>query len=299
VADFLRWHLQEHRPEISVVPARARGTPFSPDDPAILAPVLRAGAIFLGPGSPTYATRQLEGSLAWAYVQARHRLGAALVLASAATIAASQLALPVYELYKVGEELHWSPGLDLLGPYGLSLVFVPHWDNAEGGAELDTSRCFMGRARFDRLRELLPADDSRTIVGIDEHTALVLDLVGGACEVLGRGGVTLVRGGAGASEAEERFVAGRGFPADLLGPVRLPAAEAGLPAGILELARAVAGEPAPDDVTPAEVLALVAEREAARARHDWPAADALRQGIVALGWQVSDTLGGPQVARRD
>ena len=81
--------------------------------------------------------------------------------------------LPVYEIYKVGEELHWIEGLDLFNFYGLKLVFIPHWNNNEGGAELDTSRCFMGQERFMRLIEMLP--DEVTIVGLDEKTALIID----------------------------------------------------------------------------------------------------------------------------
>jgi hypothetical protein len=48
---------------------------------------LDADVIFLGPGSPSYAVRQSQDSLAWQYLVARHRLGAGLALASAATIA--------------------------------------------------------------------------------------------------------------------------------------------------------------------------------------------------------------------
>jgi hypothetical protein len=124
--------------------------------------------LFLGPGSPTYTVRQLAGSLVWHMLLARHRRGAAVIMASAATIAVGALALPVYEIYKVGSELHWQPGLDLLGPYGLSLVVVPHWNNTEGGKDLDTSHCFMGRERWTQLETLLPP--SVTTVGIDEHS---------------------------------------------------------------------------------------------------------------------------------
>ncbi|NTU81788.1 MAG: cysteinyl-tRNA synthetase, partial [Chloroflexales bacterium] len=192
VSDYVATRLQQLRPQMRLLPARARGTDLSPDSPAATAGLREAGLIFLGPGSPTYTVRQLQGSLAWERLVARVRRGVPLATASAATIAMGAMALPVYEIYKVGADLHWQPGLDLLRPYGLSLVFVPHWDNAEGGAELDTSRCFMGRERFARLLALLPAD--LTVVGIDEHTGLVLDLGAGVAHVLGRGGVTLIRG---------------------------------------------------------------------------------------------------------
>src|SRR5512135_2422401 len=62
VADFMRTRLQNYTPVIDVIPARKRGTPFSPDDPAILKPLLYANFIFMGPGSPTYGIRQLQGS---------------------------------------------------------------------------------------------------------------------------------------------------------------------------------------------------------------------------------------------
>jgi cysteinyl-tRNA synthetase len=46
---------------------------------------------------------------------------------------------------------------------------------------------------------------------------------------------------------------------------------------------------------PTEVIALVEERQAARARRDWVAADALRERIAAVGWSVLDTPEGPRL----
>lgn len=40
---------------------------------------------------------------------------------------------------------------------------------------------------------------------------------------------------------------------------------------------------------------LAAEREAARGHSDWAAADAVRDRIAALGWQVRDTRTGPEL----
>jgi cysteinyl-tRNA synthetase len=55
------------------------------------------------------------------------------------------------------------------------------------------------------------------------------------------------------------------------------------------------GARAPDE----RVLRLLEEREAARAARDFPAADARRDEIAALGWEVRDTPAGPElVARR-
>jgi hypothetical protein len=95
VADFIRVRLQNDKPEISVLPARKKNTAFSPDDPEILHPLFETNLNFIGPGSPSYAARQLDNSLAWHMLVARHRVGAALVMASAASIAAGAFTLPV------------------------------------------------------------------------------------------------------------------------------------------------------------------------------------------------------------
>lgn len=290
VADFVRHHLQNYQPQVSVVPARKRGTPFSPDAPEIVAPLLQANVIFAGAGSPTYAVRQLRDSLAWHTLVARHRLGVAIILASAATIAASVQALPVYEIYKVGDDLHWCPGLDLLGPYGLSLAFVSHWDNKEGGADLDTSRGFVGRARFEELRAMLPPETK--VVGIDEHTALVVDMAAETCQVMGRGGVTLCQGG-----EEQRFLRGQTFAITELGRFRMPEPQADIPLEVWERVQVAQVEALPEATSqpPPEVLALVEQREAARVCRDWVTADALRKRITARGWQVRDTPAGPEL----
>jgi hypothetical protein len=291
VADFVRHHLQNYQPQVTVVPARRRGTPFSPDAPDIVSPLLQADVIFMGAGSPTYAVRQLQDSLTWHTLLARHRLGAVVMLASAAAIAASAQCLPVYEIYKVGADLHWCPGLDLFGPYGLSLCLVSHWNNREGGAELDTSRGFVGQARFEQLRAMLPPEV--TVVGLDEHTALAMDLAAQTCQVMGRGGVCLCHGG-----AERRFEHGQSFPIATLGAFRMPGPQEGIPSEVWQRVRAAQAEAqaAVAPQPPMEVLALAQDREAARARRDWAAADDLRQRIVALGWQVRDTGAGPALS---
>jgi cysteinyl-tRNA synthetase len=48
---------------------------------------------------------------------------------------------------------------------------------------------------------------------------------------------------------------------------------------------------------PAEVQALVQQREAARAGRDWALSDKLRADIARLGWQLKDTKLGPQLTR--
>lgn len=292
IGEFLEQHLQNYRPEVTLVPARRRGTPFSPDLPEIAGQLVGADVSFLGPGSPTYAVRQLRDSLTWHTLQAVHRLGTAIVMASAAVVAAGSHTLPVYEIYKAGHDLHWREGLGFLEPYGLCLVFVPHWNNRDGGSELDTSRCYMGRERFDELLGLLPA--SPLVVGIDELTALVVDLSGEACYVLGQGGVTLLSDG-----DERRFETGTVLPLAELGTAHLPPPGLGLPAGLLDSTRERMGKLNAAVVAPTPARRLLEEREAARARRDWESADALRDQILALGWRIQDTPEGPRLEPAD
>jgi hypothetical protein len=288
MAEFLEHHLQNYRPRVTVIPARKRGTTQSPDNPDVVAPLLQANYIFWGPGSPTYAVHQLKGTLAWHLMVARHRLGAAMIIASAAAIASGNFTLPVYEIYKVGEDLHWVQGLDFFGAYGLSVAIVSHWDNKEGGADLDTRFGLMGRDRFERLLDMLPGDV--TVLGIDEHTALIIELGAGDCRVMGRGGVTLLRDG-----EEVSYPKGKSFAIAELGPFRVPAQEEGIPQEVWDQAVAAEREMQEQKVSepPAEVLNLVEEREEARAVEDWETADQLREDVEARGWQVRDTPDGP------
>ncbi|PWH16690.1 MAG: hypothetical protein DDG59_09090 [Anaerolineae bacterium] len=316
VAEFLRHHLQNYQPQIEIVPARKRGSPFSPDLEEIIAPLWRAEVIFMGPGSPTYAVRQLRESLAWQVILARHYLGADLVLASAATIAISRFALPVYEIYKVGEDLHWKEGLNFFGLYGLAMVFIPHWNNNEGGAELDTSRCFMGKERFAQLIQCLP--EPCLVIGIDEKTALFMDLASMTARVFGNGGVTLIHPGdfheseygQSLNDAElsalarqmgshvHYFQAGTTFPLDICCPFSLPKPGEGVPTTIWSRALEQASQPPEEDLPPFEVRELVQARETARQNRDWTTADTLRSQIEALGWLVQDTRQGPQIRRK-
>ena len=291
VAAYLQKRLQNFRPETTVVPARKRGTAFSPDAPAIVAPLHGANVIFMGPGSPSYAVRQLTDTLAWHTLRARHRLGASLIFSSAMVLAASRHTLPIYEIYKVGEDLHWKAGLDFFGDFGLSLIFVSHWNNGDGGEVLDTSRCYLGQARFGQLLAMLPADPTRRVVGIDENTALTIDLAGGRGAVRGAGGVTILHDG-----ETQRFAAGAEFDLAVLGSYRVPDAQAGIPAVIWETAVAQAASarqatPMPDT----QAQTLLAQRAAARASKSWVEADQLRAQIEALGWRVLDTPEGPQL----
>jgi cyanophycinase-like exopeptidase len=287
VADFLRTRLQNYSARVDVIPARKRGTDFSPDDPEILQPLLRANMIFLGPGSPTYAVRQLQGTLAWDIIRARHRLGATLVFASAATISVSAWVLPVYEIYKVGQDVHNLPGLNLFSDFGLPLSFIPHWNNAEGGTDLDTSRCFIGMERFQQWCDMLPVD--HTLVGLDEHTGLIIDFEKGECTVSGVSSVALVR------ECDpEIFPAGKIFPLHELGEFKIPESpERGISSAAWDLI-ATAVHPNSESLS-ADVQSIVDARQNARAAKNWAESDRLRDELDARGYMVTDTPDGQVV----
>jgi hypothetical protein len=287
LAEFVEQSLQNFHPQVTVVPARRRDGPYGTDDPDLVAPLLTADYVFAGPGSPTYAVRHLAGTWTWHVMLARQRRGANLALASAFAIATSAHALPVYEIYKAGEDPHWTHGLDLFRPYGLELAVVTHWDNQEGGANLDTSRAYMGVERMRRLKATLPP--STTLLGIDEHTAVVLDFAQETAQVVGLGGVTVRRGG------EERvFPDGATFPLAVLGQLRIPALDEGLPAEVVE---AVLAAEAARQALPPQVAALIEEREAARDARDWAQADALREQLAHTGYVIEDTPDGPRWRR--
>ena len=154
----------------------------------------RASWAFAGPGSPTYALRQWIGTpLPDALADVATR-GGTLVFGSAAACTIGTHAIPVYEIYKVGEDPHWAPALDLLGRLtGLHTVVIPHFDNAEGGQH-DTRYCYLGEQRLRRLEAELP--DEIGVLGVDEHTALIIDLPSRTVRVVGNGVVTLRRRGA-------------------------------------------------------------------------------------------------------
>ena len=159
-----------------------------PHGDAVIARIAAAPFVFSGPGSPTYALRQWRGTLVPAVLAEKLALGGAVTFASAAALTLGAVSVPVYEVYKVGEEARWVEGLDLLGPLGLAVALIPHYDNAEGGTH-DTRYSYLGEQRLAALEEELP--DGVFVLGVDEHTALCLDLDAGSALVAGHGGVTV------------------------------------------------------------------------------------------------------------
>jgi hypothetical protein len=167
-----------------------------------------ADFILMGPGSPTYTVEHLRASQIPAIFSDHIRQGGCLVAASAAALTAGCYTLPVYEIYKVGQPPHWVEGLDILGMFGLSLVVIPHWNNAEGGTH-DTSRCFMGASRFDQLVSLL--EKPLPILGLDEHTACIMDFDKATFEIYGIGTVILQH-----QSTTHSFAPGKTYPLEIL-----------------------------------------------------------------------------------
>jgi cysteinyl-tRNA synthetase len=88
---------------------------------------------------------------------------------------------------------------------------------------------------------------------------------------------------------------GRGLDPDALRQARNLLADADRILGIFP--RGLAGLDADVKAPPTEVQELAGQRQRARERQDWAAADDLRERIRAEGWEVEDTPQGPRLTR--
>lgn len=167
-----------------------------------------ANYVFAGPGSPTYALRQWKGTTIPELLHAKIRGGGAVTFASAAALTLGSRTVPVYEIYKCGEDPYWLEGLNLLGDLGIPAVVIPHYNNAEGGHH-DTRFCYLGERRLVMLEAELSADEY--VLGVDEHTGLVIDFDSAGARVVGNGVVTLRVDG-----ASRTFATGETIPLAVL-----------------------------------------------------------------------------------
>ena len=164
--------------------------------------------VFAGPGSPSYALRQWSGTPIAGLLIKKLRSGGIVTFASAAALTLGKYTLPVYEIYKAGEPPRWLDGLDILSELGIKAALIPHYNNAEGGHH-DTRFCYMGERRLSFLERELPEDVY--VLGVDEHTGVVLDIDADEATVVGKGVVTIrVRG------ASQEFASGTVIPLDKL-----------------------------------------------------------------------------------
>ncbi|HSH05713.1 MAG TPA: cysteinyl-tRNA synthetase [Anaerolineae bacterium] len=295
IKTFIERRLQNYDPNVKLIPARKQGTSHSPDNVTIVKDLYYADEIMFGPGSPTYCARQLKNTAALHITAARHRLGATLFLSSASTLAFGRFTMPVYEIYKVGQDLHWQHGLNFWHPLGLDFSVIPHWNNNDGGDNLDTSRCYLGQDRFNALYAMLPPE--HTILGIDEHTSIIIDLAHQCCQVMGHGAVHIIRGG-----QEQHFTAEAEFSLNHLGQWQRPnPISANIPDEIWTQAVTINEERQTETVItpPDNVIDLVNQRQQARQQKEWAVADQLRDQITNLGWQVADTPQGPEITPLD
>lgn len=182
IKDFMLAALPDFNLNIQLVSVNTR---VDADNEDYITQIQTSDILFLGPGSPTYGIKHLKGSGVLRKIIDQVKSSATLILASAATITFSAHSLPVYEIYKVGEDLHWIDGLNLYKDIWKEVTIIPHFNNREGGEGLDTSHCYVGADRAGRLISMLPKD--APIIGIDEHTALVVDLETGDTQVKGKG----------------------------------------------------------------------------------------------------------------
>jgi hypothetical protein len=154
--------------------------------------VRAANYVFAGPGSPSYALHQWAPLGLAEDLRGTLQAGGVLCFASAAALTLGYVTVPVYEIYKVGTAAHWLPGLDVLGMVGIRGAIIPHYDNAEGG-NYDTRFCYLGEDRLVDLEGQLP--DETGILGVDEHTAGIIDLEQQTLTVMGKGSVYWRRNG--------------------------------------------------------------------------------------------------------
>jgi cyanophycinase-like exopeptidase len=269
-----------HRVQLTVEPAGFLG-PLAADqgqrtpmaEAAALSRLRTADFVFAGPGSPSYALSVWRGSPVPEAIAAKLAEGGAVVFSSAAALTLGRFSVPVYEIYKVGAPVHWLDGLDLVGAAGFegSCVVIPHYDNAEGGTH-DTRFCYLGERRLAAMEAMLP--DDGWVLGIDEHTVLVVDLESRTATVSGRGSLTIRRRGASrvvpAGERLELSVLLAGARGEASSPAARGRTSADEPA-----ADEPAAAPQPADAAAPRRSPLLAET--ARLEHEFEAAIAGRK----------------------
>ncbi len=267
-----------------------------------------ANYVFAGPGSPSYALGQ------WAPIDLGRSLRQTLeqdgvvCFSSAAALTLGTHTAPVYEIYKVGAELRWLEGLDVLGHLGLRAAVIPHYDNAEGGNH-DTSRCYLGLNRLLKLEAMLP--DDVAVLGVDEHTAAIFDLAADTLTVKGRGNAywriggneLVIANGASIalSEIRNATIAPRVIsPSPISAETHTPQglgelASRGGPEGLAAISELVqlasSGGPGLVDPTPL-IDAVLLARANARQAGQYELSDQLRDAILTIGAEVKDGPNG-------
>jgi cyanophycinase-like exopeptidase len=258
-----------------------------------------ADLVFSGPGSPSYALSQWSSTEIPTIFADKLLSGGALVLASAAALTVGRFSAPIYEMYKAGEDPYWLPGLDVLSVVGIQAAVIPHWNNGEGTTH-DTRFCFLGERRLRRLEEQLPTDVM--ILGVDEHTALVVDFDARRATVRGRGNVTIRYAG-----NEDSIEKGQEVPLEALtrSATALPARPSTAKnrsrdvGRDVELAQRIVNLEADSERLLARVRLveplireLIELRKRARSAGDYATADKIRTHLAELGVELTDSADG-------
>jgi cyanophycinase-like exopeptidase len=256
--------------------------------------IREADFVFSGPGSPSYALGHWSATEVPTLFADKLLSGGALVVASAAALTLGRVTAPIYEIFKAGEDPRWLPGLDVLSVVGINAAVVPHWDNNEGSGH-DTRYCFLGERRFARLEREVP--DDTFVLGIDEHTALLIDLETRHATVHGRSSVTIRQGG-----HETVFRNGADVPIDEFSNIATPhalstrragdGAEANLAARVVALEDSAARLNSRAALVEPLVEELLLLRAQARQMAAYEVADQIRDVLTGLRIEVTDAADG-------
>ena len=200
LVEFIAGRLGDLRPRAGVVRAR-REDLGAPMGEAALAAIAAARCVVAGPGSPSYTYSAAGGYPVCGRFARGASPRATLDFASAAAVAMGTYAIPVYEIFKVGEAARDSrPGR--AGSAGHAAGHCAALEQLGGRSRADTEPPLSRQARFDAMRRQLPPET--LVLGIDEHPACVLDFGRGHAAVLGAGGVELLRWGVDRALRERR-----------------------------------------------------------------------------------------------
>jgi len=217
-----------------------------------------ADYLFAGPGSPTYSIQQWSDTPIRNLLASKLKDGGVVTFASAAALTLGVRTVPVYEIYKVGVDPYWHDGLALLREIGVNASVIPHYDNAEGGSH-DTRFCYLGERRLRVLESMMSADEF--IIGVDEHTGLVINLDEERAEVVGNSTVTLRKG-----DRQVTFAAGESFALQVL---RAPEFAAGsTPSGAARSSAPAAEQSSDVRASSPAPTSLLASVESSRAAFD-------------------------------
>ena len=261
---------------------RSDGDPLARE--AALARIATAVWTFAGPGSPTYALRQWKATAVPDLLADKLAHGGGVVFASAAALTLGRYTVPVYEIYKAGEAPQWAEGLDLLGS---PVAVIPHYDNAEGGHH-DTRFCYLGERRLRILEDQMPPDG--WVLGVDEHTGLIVDLEADTASVVGNGIVTIRSQGRSQVLGVGTTVAWSALP-DIAAGLASSAGEASTGAGAAEReARSVGEDALGSAAGSADPTPLHAAIRSCEANFERRLADGDTDGAVRSLLELEDTM---------